>query len=372
MHIRIRSMTGADTHPVSGIVAADYRLLAVHDGFTAQQLQRLLTERCTADYLRDGWLTRWECYVAESDARIVGVVAIDGNEIAELWVAPERHHQGIGATLFRYAEGVLRDAGHRLLTLHCATRTARLFYLSMGCESRARDLAPAARWRGMQSRVTASSWHNSTNTQRNENSMLNKQRIHEIAQKTMGKRKGLLTREVGYLLHHGQRVATLARNLCAQVECGHTVEQDILYTAGLFHDVGKGIEPHAETSAALAQQLLQDVCTPDECAQIASLIQRHNTRGDVKQPLAVHILQDADILDHIGAQSIWLCFTFNAYTKKGPVGALAYYMSDDNQRVQQRWRTLLNLEVAREVFDQRMTIERQFMQRFAEEMAGAF
>ena len=82
----------------------------------------------------EGWLMRWDCSVAESESSIVGAVAIDHNEIAELWVNPVFHRQGIGAALFRHAEDKIREAGHALLTLHCATHTAKPFYLAMGCQ----------------------------------------------------------------------------------------------------------------------------------------------------------------------------------------------------------------------------------------------
>lgn len=199
---------------------------------------------------------------------------------------------------------------------------------------------------------------------------MDKQRIYEIAQHAMSMRKGLLTREVGNLLHHGQRVAALALNLRKQVDAGNTVDEDILYTAGLFHDIGKCIDPHAETGAELANSLLQPVCSPDECAQITALIRLHNKRRRGDLPLAAHILQDADVLDHIGAQSIWLCFAYNAYTEQGPYGAHAYYSGEENQRAQQLWRELLNLEVSRTVFDLRLAVEQRFMQRFGEELAG--
>ncbi len=201
---------------------------------------------------------------------------------------------------------------------------------------------------------------------------MDKQRIFEIARQSMGTRKGLLTREVGNLLHHGQRVAALALNLHEQVDANNTIDQDVLYTAGLFHDIGKGINPHAETGAELAKSLLQEACSPDDCAQVVELIRLHNKRGRSDLPLAAHILQDADVLDHIGAQSIWLCFAFNAYTERGPNGALAYYTGAENQHIQPLWRAMLNLEISRKVFDQRLAVEQQFMQRFGEEMAGEF
>lgn len=200
---------------------------------------------------------------------------------------------------------------------------------------------------------------------------MDKQQLQQIAQQAMGTRKGMQTREVGYLLHHGQRVAALALRLREQVDTGKAIDPGILFTAGLFHDVGKGIDPHAETGAELAKTLLQAVCTPDNCTQIAELIRLHNKRGMDDCSLAAQILQDADILDHIGAQSIWLCFTYNAYTEQGPHAAVAYYTGEENQRIQRRWRELLNLDASRAIFDQRLAVEQQFMQRFAEEMDGA-
>lgn len=132
-NVVIRAMKAADALPISALVSADYHLLAERDCFTVGQLQRLLAERSTEGYLRESWLTRWDCFVAEAEARLLGAVAIDGNEIEELWVDPECHHQGIGSALFRYAEQRMRETGHHLLTLSCATQSARPFYVAMGC-----------------------------------------------------------------------------------------------------------------------------------------------------------------------------------------------------------------------------------------------
>ena len=158
--------------------------------------------------------------------------------------------------------------------------------------------------------------------------------------------------------------------LCDQVDADNTIDQDILWTAGLFHDVGKCIEPHAETGADLSKTLLQEVCSPEECAQVAHLICLHNKRGWKVRPLAARILQDADVLDHIGAQFIWLCFAYSAYTEEGPYNALAYYNSEEKQRRDEKNRALLNLDFSRTLFDQRLAVEQQFMRRFGEEMAG--
>jgi len=201
--------------------------------------------------------------------------------------------------------------------------------------------------------------------------MIDRQTLLDIARQAMGTRKGLLTREAGYLLHHGQRTAEIALHLCEQLDSHGEIDGEILHAAALFHDIGKGIDPHAETGAELARMLLSDVYSPQECERIAILIEQHNKRGQSNVSLAVDILQDADILDHFGAQAVWLCFLYNGYTKKGPHGALAYFESDENARYQQRSRAALNFDYSRVVLDQRLAIEQSFFTRFREEIDGA-
>ena len=200
--------------------------------------------------------------------------------------------------------------------------------------------------------------------------MIDRQALLAIAHRAMGSRKGLLTREMGYLLHHGQRTAPIALHLCEHLDERKEIDSDILYAAGLFHDIGKGIDPHAETGAELARMLLADVCTPEELEQIASLIQQHNKRGQAQVPLAAGMLQDADILDHFGAQAVWLCCIYNGYTEKGPQGALEYYESEENVRYQQRSRAGLNYDYSRKIFDRRLAAEQSFFTRFREEENG--
>ncbi|MHB9133383.1 MAG: HD domain-containing protein [Armatimonadota bacterium] len=201
--------------------------------------------------------------------------------------------------------------------------------------------------------------------------MIDRQQITEIARQAMAARKGLLTREVGYLFNHGRRVAALAVKLCDRVDPTGEINRDVLYTAGLFHDIGKCIDPHAEVGAELTHNLLQPACTVEERDGIAFIIREHNKRGKPDLPLAVHLQQDADVLDHFGAQCVWLCFLHNGYTETGPQAAVDFYLGEENQRYQARMRELLNLDISREIYDQRLAIERSFMQRFSDELNGA-
>jgi HD superfamily phosphodiesterase len=45
------------------------------------------------------------------------------------------------------------------------------------------------------------------------------------------------TREPGWILYHGQRTGKIAVFLGRKLNC--EVDCDVLYTAGLFHDIGK-------------------------------------------------------------------------------------------------------------------------------------
>jgi HD superfamily phosphodiesterase len=76
------------------------------------------------------------------------------------------------------------------------------------------------------------------------------QRIEEIAQAEMA---GLRcdSREPGWILYHGQRTGKLAVLLAGKLNC--QVDCDILYTAGHFHDIGKGNDLHNEVGANLIQ-----------------------------------------------------------------------------------------------------------------------
>lgn len=148
--VRIRPMAESDAGHVAGILVDCYRLLAGTEGFTEDQLHRLLTERSTESVVREGWLKQWDCHVMESDEGVVvGALAIDGDDVGELFVTPEHHRQGFGATLFRYAEARVRQAGHRKLTLRCAARSAAPFYEAMemcAVDTRACPFGPLEGW----------------------------------------------------------------------------------------------------------------------------------------------------------------------------------------------------------------------------------
>lgn len=123
-------MSMDDVTAASKLVTHCYTFLAERQRFSIRQLQRLLSERCSEDWIRQT-TARGETYVAESGGEMVGLVGVDGNDIAELWVAPASHRSGVGTQLFAKAESIMRQRRYVVLTVH-TTGYAIPFYQAMG------------------------------------------------------------------------------------------------------------------------------------------------------------------------------------------------------------------------------------------------
>jgi uncharacterized protein len=87
--------------------------------------------------------------------------------------------------------------------------------------------------------------------------MIDWQALDALAQKQMAQRKAHPMRETGFIYRHGRRVAASVCRLRARItdDASH---DEALRIAGLFHDIGKGIEPHARSGAVLARDLLAE------------------------------------------------------------------------------------------------------------------
>ena len=147
MKITIRHIKPADVPAVSDLVSSCYSFLAQHQGFSAAQLQRLISERCSPECIEQT-CHEFERYIAESSDDVVGMVGLRENDVAELWVSPDFHHQRIGAQLFAKAEDLIRSRGHAVLTVR-TTGFAVPFYQAMGCrilEKKACPFGPLEGW----------------------------------------------------------------------------------------------------------------------------------------------------------------------------------------------------------------------------------
>ena len=128
--IVIRPTAKSDIPTTAGLVTECYRFLAQQHGFSGVQLERLLKERCSEACVAM-FVRRFSHFVAESGDTILGLVGVEGNDIAELWVAPDCHRKGVGTALFRKAEAIVTNAEYALQTVH-TTGYAIPFYEAMG------------------------------------------------------------------------------------------------------------------------------------------------------------------------------------------------------------------------------------------------
>lgn len=197
--------------------------------------------------------------------------------------------------------------------------------------------------------------------------------VKEIARKTMSKRKSHLNRERGFIYYHGQRVANLAMNLRKNLFPHESTMDDIIYAGALFHDVTKGIEPHHLTGAELVHTLLNSACSAEELAGISEIIRHHNTRKQADSPdlpYYMKLVQDADILDHFGSMEIWLKFVYSGNNEENVFDAIQLWDSENYAKYVASSREVLNYELSKDIFDQKLIFVEQFQARFRAECNG--
>lgn len=148
MPITVRAMWDKDVPGVTAVVTDCYKFLAHREGFTTEQLSRLIAERCSEDAIRATYENR-RCFVAEVDNIVVGIATVNRSKIEEFFVLPQHHRQGIGAALFTKVEQVVGTQGHKELTVN-TTGSAIPFYKTMGMQvvgEKVVSFGPLVGWR---------------------------------------------------------------------------------------------------------------------------------------------------------------------------------------------------------------------------------
>ncbi len=194
--------------------------------------------------------------------------------------------------------------------------------------------------------------------------------IRNLAFKHLGDRKAHLHREKGFIYYHGQRVAKIAVSLRESLFPTNSSIDRILTVASYFHDVAKGIEPHATYGAVLARELLAEYCDSEDLDKICEVIAYHQFRDKTKSYTeSIKIVQDADILDHCGVMEIWMNFQYYAHTNGTIQESLAFYQRKYAQHIK-ALRELLNYEISKEIFDEKAAFVDRFVSRMALEVEG--
>lgn len=177
-------------------------------------------------------------------------------------------------------------------------------------------------------------------------------------------------RERGYRYHHGVRVSRIAATLAREAGVAGAVDHEVLEAAARLHDIAKdGVTTdHAREGAQLVATQFADLLG-DRTEAVRSAVFEHNKRGQPELPAEAKLVQDADILDHLGAMDIWLAYQWQS-GEASLEETISYFGSD----CQQRWRsyllTHLNYPIAKEAALRRLETTAAYLAALRREIAG--
>jgi hypothetical protein len=193
--------------------------------------------------------------------------------------------------------------------------------------------------------------------------------------------------ERGYRLAHGIRVGELAVALAAR-EAPDVAPAELFRVAGVLHDIGKagyrGPEPHGPRGVAIVRAEAAQWFAPDELDRVCFMVEHHydrpfsrwfDDRPRPSWPVEVLLLQDADLLDHCGANYFWLSIHHAAGRSQS---AASFLQANDDEtclRYGAGWRRetrrSLNFEESRREFDRRQAVCDAFFRQFSIDLRGA-
>lgn len=196
-------------------------------------------------------------------------------------------------------------------------------------------------------------------------------KIKRLATDLLKNRKAHIEREKGGILYHGQRTAELVLKLRKVLLPDDSSHDDILQVAAWFHDCGKGIEPHANYGAVIAREALKDYVSSHELEQICSLIRLHQDRdpGSNTHDDYTKLLQDADHLDHFGIYEVWMGIQYYAHTE-GTIQEMLDFYNMNHESHTKKHRALLNYELSKRIFDDKVSFENDYIARLNDEGQG--
>jgi uncharacterized protein len=201
--------------------------------------------------------------------------------------------------------------------------------------------------------------------------VMNLDKIKRLATDLLKDRKAHIQREKGGVLYHGQRTAQIALQLRKILLPEDSSHDDILKVAAWFHDCSKGIEPHANYGAIIAKETLKDYVSSHELEKIYDLIQLHPLRDPNNNNYDDYtkLLQDADHLDHFGTPAIWINIQYQAYVD-GTMQEMLDFFNINNEAFHNKHRALLNYDLSKRIFDDKVAFERKYITRLNDEGIG--
>ncbi len=207
--------------------------------------------------------------------------------------------------------------------------------------------------------------------------------IRAVLTSVLAEKSSHTWKEPGNKYDHGLRCATLALRLKADMSLSDDlVNPHILTAAAWFHDVcNSQDEPdHENAGANLLPSLIGSFCTPAELSEIQSVIRVHDTRLknlslDERLEAYSHttlLLQDADLLDHVGTYSVWATFSDLVYRHKTPGDYVIPFENGGFDRWAESWRIKMNYPYCRNIYNEKIAFEVEFAHRMQRELSGEY
>jgi len=129
--VSVRKMKPDEAAAASEVMCECYRRIGAKCGYSKEQVAYLVEERGAKKTVEKESKNQTYLVACEGE-KLVGVAAVNGNELAKLFVAPVRHKQGIGSLLFRAAENVVKQNGHNEMIVGVMFEDAVGFYEKLG------------------------------------------------------------------------------------------------------------------------------------------------------------------------------------------------------------------------------------------------
>ena len=206
----------------------------------------------------------------------------------------------------------------------------------------------------------------------------NRDGILAVLAREMASKSSHEWKEPGNKYEHGIRTAKMTLGLRDLIFPGTedpALDADILTVAAWFHDICNGQDDHERAGAELLPSLLGELCTDDELSAVCDLVRMHDHRTSEPEktlPDAVKLLQDADMLDHLGTYDVWITFSEFAYRHKTPMDYAEQFENGVFDRFASHWRCRINYPASLEIFDEKIAFECDFARRMLRELNGEF